>query len=275
MKTILVPTDFSKNSNDSLQYAIQFVNEKEHKLIFFHSFYDSGLDNLKDAKNINLINLEVANLTDKLNQELKNSYSLLNIPFSLNNIEVIIKFGKNVVQLINQTVSEKQIDLIIIATHSTTGLKAELFGSNTVKLIDTSTVPVLAIKMGYKFEIIKKIIYSTDLLNTKKELEQLNSINEIFTAELSIVYFDNGIEKTKSELNNLKLIEETGLDFIKVKVNVGSHLVTEISEFVKNKRNSAVCLFHSPKKRLVSILLGSNTDEFALHLNAPLLSLNK
>jgi nucleotide-binding universal stress UspA family protein len=275
MKSILFPTDFSKDVNISLQYAIQFAKEKKCKLIFFHAFYDPIIEKINKGTNNNIIKLEVIDKTNKLQDELKKTYSSLKIPYSNKNIEVVIQFGKNVIDLINQTISEKKIDLVIIGTHHITGIKSILFENKAVKLISASKVPVLAIPIGYKFKSINKIIYSTDLLNTKKELEQLNTVHEIFKSELGIVYFDNGIAKTKQELESLNLIKTSGITFTSIRVEIDSHMITNLKEFIKNKRNSIVCLFHSPKNLILKLLRISNIDELALNLNSPLLSIRK
>lgn len=271
MKSILFPTDFSKNSKTSLKYAIQFAAEKKCKLIVFHAFFDPLIEKANKADHA----LEIDKISAKLKDELKKTYGLLKIPYSLKKTEVVIKIGKNVIELINQTVPEKQINLIIIGTHYATGLKSILFESKTVNLISKSKVPVLAIPIEYKFTSIKRIIYSTDLLHTKKELIRLNEINEIFKSEITIVYFDNWIEKTKQELANTKLIETTNIHFHAIRVDIDSHMITNLTNYIKNKKNSVVCLFHSPKNKILEILIGSNTDELALHLKSPLLSITK
>ena len=46
MKTILVPTDFSKNAENALTYAIQLAKKEEFKILLFHAFHYnySGID---------------------------------------------------------------------------------------------------------------------------------------------------------------------------------------------------------------------------------------
>lgn len=275
MISILFPADFSKNSNMSLQYAIQFAKEKKCKLIILHAFHNPGLEITRKKENEQEIKLEADLLSLKLRDELKRNHRLLKIPYSTKNTEVIVKFGKNLIGLINQTVSEKQIDMVIIGTHYATGLQSLLYENKTVKLISKSKAPVLAIPIEYKYKSIKKIIYSTDLLNTKKELIRLNEINKIFKSEINIVYFDNWIEKTKQELTNMKFIETTGIHFQSIKVDIGSHMVTNVTNFIKNKKNVVMCLFHSPKNKLLEVLTGSNTDKLALHLKSPLISITR
>ena len=52
MKTILVPTDFSKNAENALLYAINLAKRMSAKIILLHSFhvdYTSGLSLACDA----------------------------------------------------------------------------------------------------------------------------------------------------------------------------------------------------------------------------------
>ena len=39
MKTILVPTDFSKNADSALNYAIEFAKKENAKLILLHTYH--------------------------------------------------------------------------------------------------------------------------------------------------------------------------------------------------------------------------------------------
>jgi nucleotide-binding universal stress UspA family protein len=62
MKTILVPTDFSKCSPDAIKYAIHFAEKTDRKLLFFHSTFL-----LNPTKNSNSTYLRIV----KLERELK------------------------------------------------------------------------------------------------------------------------------------------------------------------------------------------------------------
>lgn len=275
MKTILVPTDFSKNSETALKYAIQFAKEKKCKLIFYHSYYNASSARSKKANAA----MELGSDMNKVNADLikwvKAIYRELKMTFSTKSIEVIVEFGKDVVKSINGICNRSDVSMIIMGTHGKTGLKSILFGSNTVKVIDTANCPVLAIPIGKRYQSANKLIYTTDLFNTKKELSSLTKLNEILKMEIKTVYFDNGIEKTKEELTNLAVLERSGLTVQNVKVDIGFHLVTELSKQMKGKKDALLCLFHYHRSRIMKYLIGSNSDELALQLKMPLLILKK
>ena len=69
------------------------------------------------------------------------------------NVETVIKTGKPFVE-INETASELDIDLIIIATHGHTGMEHLLFGSTAEKVVRKAPCPVLTLRepiKGFKF----------------------------------------------------------------------------------------------------------------------------
>ena len=71
--------------------------------------------------------------------------------------EIIIKTGKPFVE-INETASEKDIDLIIMATHGHTGVEHLLFGSTAEKVVRKAPCPVLTLRepiKGFQYKTAK------------------------------------------------------------------------------------------------------------------------
>jgi nucleotide-binding universal stress UspA family protein len=74
-------------------------------------------------------------------------------------VETVIKTGKPFVE-INETASELDIDLIIIATHGHTGMEHLLFGSTAEKVVRKAPCPVLTLRepvKGFKFNDQTKV----------------------------------------------------------------------------------------------------------------------
>jgi len=149
INNILVPVDFSDYSKNALKYAAQFANEFNAKLflvyvvepIIYPTDFSMGQIAIPSAD----INLH-ARAEDELKKLTVNIES--NVP-----IELIIKTGKPFFEII-ETAKEKDIDLIIIATHGHTGVEHLLFGSTAEKVVRKAPCPVLTVRdpiKGFQF----------------------------------------------------------------------------------------------------------------------------
>ena len=193
MKNILLLTDFSNNSKNALDFALNlFKGGKYHFFILnvqrtsnyttgelwsanpSSSVYDSIIKNPKDK-----LAKMVANYEKVFSDE---TYTF----------DVICDYDA-FISAVNQTVKLKSIDLIVMGTNGATGAKEIVFGSNTIGVIRNVDCPVLVIPQKYKYNRPKKILFATehDELFIEKSLSPLTYILSKFNAELEILMIEN------------------------------------------------------------------------------------
>lgn len=152
IKKILVPIDFSDYSKNALKYAAQFASNFKAKIflvyvvepMIYPADFSMGQVAIPSAE-IDLHSRAEEEL-QKLAAELDNSLE----------VETVIKTGKPFVE-INETAVEKDIDLIIIATHGHTGVEHLLFGSTAEKVVRKAPCPVLTLREPIKgFQFVAK-----------------------------------------------------------------------------------------------------------------------
>lgn len=150
IKKILVPVDFSEFSKNALRYAVDFARNNAAKLYLIYVvepvIYPADFSMGQVA--LPSVELEV---NSKAKEELEN-LAKKEIPGNLN-YDIIIKTGKPFVE-INETASEIDADLIIIASHGHTGVEQILFGSTAEKVVRKAPCPVLSLRTplkGFKF----------------------------------------------------------------------------------------------------------------------------
>lgn len=141
IKNVLCPTDFSKYADHALSYGVEFCTRFGATLHLHHSVttpymsvaYEIGPETAiardqaeKEARR--LIDARAADLRSKtLNVQ---THITVGVPF----ID-IIQLGR-----------EKQIDLIVIATHGRTGLQQIMIGSTAERVVRKSPCPVLTVR---------------------------------------------------------------------------------------------------------------------------------
>ncbi|MDF1611540.1 universal stress protein [Stygiobacter electus] len=152
IKNILVPIDFSDYSKNALKYAVEFAKTFTAKLYLIYvvepMIYPADFSMGQIA--IPSTDIDIQSRAEEEFKKLTNE-----IDKSLQ-VETIIKTGKPFVE-INETALEKDIDLIIIATHGHTGVEHLLFGSTAEKVVRKAPCPVLTLR-----EPIKGFVYKNE-----------------------------------------------------------------------------------------------------------------
>ena len=141
-KKILVPTDFSEFSDNALAQAVNIARWQKSTIYLFHvlviqsySYYVPG----KILEDIRRESLKAAH------EMIRKQVKKIGKP---NDIEIVteIREGIPVYEEILQEQKAKDIDLIVIASHGTTGLLHHLIGSVADKVTKSATCPVYLVR---------------------------------------------------------------------------------------------------------------------------------
>ena len=146
MKNILVPTDFSEFSRLALDYAITIAQTFKASIILIHVTPEKELDSIRQISPY----LEPGRIEELLKGRESEDRKQLNefIPPEKKEgieTEAIHRVGTPFLEII-KVAKEKEVDLIVMATHGRSGLSHILFGSVAEKVVRKSTCPVLSIR---------------------------------------------------------------------------------------------------------------------------------
>lgn len=143
---ILVPIDFSDYSKNALKYAADFALNFKAKIFLIYV-----IEPVIYPADFSIGQVTIPTPDVDMHGRAQAELDSLAKTFVESSIEVetIIKSGKPFVE-INETASEKDIDLIIIATHGHTGVEHLLFGSTAEKVVRKAPCPVLTLREPLK-----------------------------------------------------------------------------------------------------------------------------
>jgi universal stress protein A len=147
---ILVPIDFSDYSKNALKYATQFAKRFNAKLILIYVVEPIIYPADFSMGQVAIPSTDI-DLHSRAEEELNNLASTIDSSLQ---VETLIKTGKPFVE-INETAKEKDVDLVIIATHGHTGVEHLLFGSTAEKVVRKAPCPVLTLRepvKGFQFK---------------------------------------------------------------------------------------------------------------------------
>lgn len=274
MKNILLPTDFSDNSWNAIQYAIQlFEHEKctfyllntytpmiyhvEYVLIgpskygLWDTIRETSLKNLEDFKN-------------RINEKFNNTN---------HSFECISSFN-TLIPKIQETIEEKTIDLVVMGTKGASGSKEILFGTNTVHAFKNVKCPVLAIPDDFKFETPHEILFPSDYeINFQdKHIQPILNIATMHPHRVHILNVSYGFDLSKNQEQNKQKLEV----YFK-KVAHLFHRVTNqnipdaITNFQLKTRINLLVMINNKHSFFENIFFKSNINHIGFHLNIPFL----
>ncbi len=272
MKTILVPTDFSENADNALNYAIELAKKEKAKIILLHAFHvtyvypDVPMQYLNEQ--IQSVEQLASNQLKVLCEKVEKSEKLI--------CEIINKESL-AVDLILETIEKKKPSLVVMGTKGANGIKEVFIGSNTGKIVVKAKCPVIVVPEKASFNPIKNITYATDYnLTDFYALEKLVEIAKLFNAKITLLhvgfeFFSHETEEDfmntfKSKVNNEILYNK--MDF---KLVYGKDLIDVLEDYVKHESPDLISMSANYKNLFDKVFGTSLTKKMAYHTKIPLL----
>lgn len=272
MMRIVLPTDFSKNADNAINYALQLFKDTECIFYVLHTYtpaiyraeyvlHSPGQMGLGDI-------YQTSSMTklEQVTKKLKNQYKNKNHTFIEHTTFNIL------VDEINEVVEKEKIDLIVMGTQGATGAKEIFLGTHTMHVIKKAKCPVLAIPPNFEYEIPKEILFPTDFeINyEKKHLKVLLDMVKTHISRMHIMYVRTGYDLSEQQQENRNTL--TGF------LEHTAHLVHEmpdqevisaINSFqVENKTNLLV-MVQNKHMFLENLFLKSVIKQIGFHVNIP------
>ena len=140
---LLVPTDFSEDSEQAARYAVELAKRFQTEIHCVH-VVDIPADLLSTSDYY--MTGPSGQFIDQIREESKKNLEAFTEK-NLEGMQVRTAFleGRPFVEILRYA-RDQEIDLVVIATHGRTGLKHVLFGSVAEKVVRKAPCPVLVVK---------------------------------------------------------------------------------------------------------------------------------
>lgn len=270
--TILVPTDFSASAKAAAHYAAQLAVKVKAKVILLSVIeMDTSEVVLHNWKKLeNQMKRSAKRDLEKLLKEVKSSATDgLDISYDM-------AAGIPMQEVIERYAQEKKVDLIVMGTKGATGLKKILRGTNTARVIEHSTIPVIAIPAKATFKQLKKIVYATDLKNVTKEIQSLCALASLFQAEILILHTvpANGLGRLSKKLEP-ELVNAAHYSAISYHQVSNDRVDQAITRFVEETQADMLAMFTHELDFYEKLFGKSVTRTMAFQSRVPLLVFNR
>jgi nucleotide-binding universal stress UspA family protein len=178
MKKILVPANFSKHSNNAIDFAVHLAKIISAEITILNVFELKGRSEVFKPV-LRKISAELTAIKDTI--EAKSG-----IAVNTDIYEGVIDKG------ILEAVDDKHIDLIVMGTLGDRSIRGKFFGSDTAAVVSKSTVPVLVVPSAYVWKTPRKILLATKYFEKEAAiLDFFFELAESLTAEVQIVVFSD------------------------------------------------------------------------------------
>lgn len=270
MKKILVPTDFSEQAQNALKVAAQIAKKNNSEIFLLHSI-ELPL-NLATAKgSVGLPEpLFYMKLAQRRFAEFKTKPHLQDIVLH----EII---GRDeIYDEIELACQKNNIDLIIMGSTGASGFKEMFVGSNTEKVVRTSSTPVLVIKDKYPDFVVRDFVFATDFSDKfKNAFKRAKEFANIINAKVHLLYVNTPVGfKTTSEAKTLmeNFVKEMKLSDYTLNIYNDVSVEKGILNFAKSINAQLIGMATHGRKGIAHFLNGSISEDMVNRANMPIIT---
>lgn len=263
---ILVPTDFSETANNALQHACHWAKDLGAKIILFH------------ADNVFVTNEGSDNdFYEKSEAQLRQTQKAIQSQYPELSFEIAEKEGVFAYTL-NNLVSRRDIDLVIMGTEGSNSWETMFLGNHTMDVLEDLTVPVLVIPQESAYRPIKNIVFATNFENEDTSIVldavtlaehndamvQIVHITtdddeEVVAAEQEVMDWFKRITKNQVEYPNLRFRN----------VQTLGSVLSELQAMIESEQIDLVILSTKSKNFIKRLIEGSFVRKMANHSKVP------
>lgn len=269
MKTILVPTDFSDYAFYALKTAACIAKKLNAcvKLVHVSQLSSSAFAQGYFYKEY----------FDQYNQQIEKDFEkLLNQDF-LKGLRTEKHFVVNApMQELFRDDKFKDVDLIVIGSHGTSGINKFMIGSNTEKIIRVADAPVLTVKKEFEDFSFSNMVFASNFYEESYSgFKKIKFFADLYKAQIHLlkVVTPKHFEPTPV---SKKLIEDFTKKFQLTNVSINIYNATSIengiTNFANEKKADMIALTTHGRTGLAYLIHGSQAENVALHEGRPVLS---
>ncbi len=275
MKRVLVPTDFSENALNALNYARIIYKKYQVTFLLLHTYENltAGTINVElDNEWLDVKTVKVTGDLQKLVRSIKKTNDNPNHFF--NSISRSTSFLEGV----KSTIRTQTVDCIFMGAKGPRGAFDIFMGSKAVTLINKlHGLPIILVPKIYSPETPSKIVFSTNFKRAfdKNELHLLTQLCKSLGCKLKILEVLSNKNLNDFQKANKEILKDLfkGLDFSFYKIDVKTTETAAIKEFVMASDSDLVSMVNHKLNFLYKLTEENVVRKVAFQSPVPLLIL--
>ncbi len=275
MKRILVPTDFSENALNALNYARIVYKNFQATFFLLHSYENLSAGPIKPDVDTEWLDAKSEKVTGDLKQLLKDTKKTNDNP---KHFFSIASRATSFVEAIKEVVKTEAIDCIVMGAKGPRGAFDIFMGSKAVKLVNkVNYIPIIIVPKIYIPKQPSKIVFSTNFKRAfnKNELDTLLVLTKSLGCSLKIVQVMSEISLNDFQKANKEILRDIvkELNFGFRIIDVASTETAAIKEFVMISDSDMIALVNHKLNFLHALVQENVVRKVAFQSPVPLLVL--
>ena len=274
MKKILVPIDFSKQALRAIKAAAKIARETGSEVYLLHMIDlpsdENDIEAHADASSPAKM-LFLKKVHEKF-RELKRSKLLEGIV-----IHEEVRFHKTFSGIIGYS-KELNIDLIVMGSHGSTGMKEIFIGSNTERVVRHSDVPVLVVKEEMETAGFSKFVFASDFSkDVKPAFGRFLAFIKTFDASVELLFVNTirNFEPTKKTSERLlNFVSEFDMPEHTLSIYNDKSIEKGILNYSQDVDADVIALVTHQRSGLASMLNESISEDLVNHAFIPVITFN-
>lgn len=278
MKTILLPTDFSRNAWNAIFTALKLFHDTQCQFVLLHTYEPNLANILGDRGEQRLGNIYQSMEADarKRMKELLD-YLKAHHHNPRHQLASLIKPG-DLVWEVRQWMKTHPVDMIVMGTQGATGAARVFLGSNTVHMLKSiHNRPVLAVPQAFDFQQLNHVVFPTDYTHAYEafELQPMLDLLTQWKATLHVAYAAREFKLKPRQESNRDLLQ-VRLHGVKTrfeKIPLEKSLSGAIADFSQSIRADMIALMQHRHGFIEGITKEKVVKRIAFDSKIPLLIL--
>lgn len=270
MKNIIIhPTDFSSCAMSALNYAEKLCKALDAELLLVHSIDLNKLAGFDDSGH------SLLSRSKEIEDEAREEINKIGEAMAEKGIQCKARLYKGSLHhCLPPLLEEIEPKMILMGTSGAGSLSNTIFGSTTYALVQSSSVPVLAIPKGGEFKLSNHILLASDLSRADLNLSILDYLSDLsrqIDAKLELLYVTDK-KASSSELENIvSKINQSGHEDLEIEMAKGMDYINAIEEYLKGHESDLFAMIISDKNVLEKFVFGSLSKKMIHRAKIPLL----
>jgi nucleotide-binding universal stress UspA family protein len=276
VKNILVPTDFSEESEAALKVALELSERMKEPEVILLNVVDppEGYDFTAQgvSTNYSLEDIFTLKLIEKMRNDLE---------------EVADQYGEDApiytelalgdtIQKINDKVLQDEADLVVMGTKGARGIQGALAGSNAERVVRSAHCPVLTVKTDNPYVPCKNLLFASRFDEPLDHVvPHIKAFQQLFDARLHLLYVNTPrhFETTTASMTRIREFADAH-QFQNYDIHIFNHREEEdgILSFAEEENMDIVSVATHSRTGFSHLLNGSIAEGLANHSNKPVLT---
>lgn len=274
MKRILLPTDFSIDSYNAIEYAMQLLKHDVCEFYVLHTYSVPivSAGSMLDSYSA-LVMQDIAKKTADEKLEALENRVVEKFDNDNHTITTVASLNILVDEMLNM-VKEHNIDYVVMGTKGASGAKEIFIGTNTMYAIKKLKCPLLAVPSEFKYEPLTEILFPTDYKLDSKN-QYLSMLRELCDSNNSRIHFLNayyGTPLTEEQKETQGFLDAFFIDNAHIfELTEETDIVSAVEKFQAKKKINFVVMIHNKHTFFENLLFKPVINQIVYHTNVPFL----